>query len=234
MFEEIYKNLFADGLYIYLLDGLKVTLLVSIISLAISFFLGLGLALIKTSKNDLNPSWSDPKGFCLNLLDKLANLFITIIRGTPTTIQLLIMFNVILVNLDNLIIVAIVTFSLNSAAYMSEVMRGGLLAVDRGEIEAARSLGLSYGQTLAKVSLPQAIRKALPALGNEVITLLKETSITGFIGLADLTRGASIIISKTFKASIPYFAAALIYLVIVICIEQIFKKLERRMNHVRS
>ena len=234
MFEEIYKNLFADGLYIYLLDGLKVTLLVSIISLAISFFLGLGLALIKTSKNDLNPSWSDPKGFFLNLLDKLANLFITIIRGTPTTIQLLIMFNVILVNLDNLIIVAIVTFSLNSAAYMSEVMRGGLLAVDKGEIEAARSLGLSYGQTLAKVSLPQAIRKALPALGNEVITLLKETSITGFIGLADLTRGASIIISKTFKASIPYFAAALIYLVIVIGIEQIFKKLERRMNHVRS
>lgn len=234
MFEEIYNNLFADGLYIYLLDGLKVTLLVSLISLAISFFLGLGLALIKTSKNDLNPSWSDPKGFCLNLLDKLANLFITIIRGTPTTIQLLIMFNVILVNLDNLIIVAIVTFSLNSAAYMSEVMRGGLLSVDKGEIEAARSLGLSYGQTLAKVSLPQAIRKALPALGNEVITLLKETSITGFIGLADLTRGASIIISKTFKASIPYFAAALIYLVIVIGIEQIFKKLERRMNRVRS
>ncbi len=234
MFEEIYNNLFADGLYIYLLDGLKVTLLVSIVSLAISFFLGLGLALIKTSKNDLNPSWSDPKGFCLNLLDKLANLFITIIRGTPTTIQLLIMFNVILVNLDNLIIVAIVTFSLNSAAYMSEVMRGGLLSVDKGEIEAARSLGLSYGQTLAKISLPQAIRKALPALGNEVITLLKETSITGFIGLADLTRGASIIISKTFKASIPYFAAALIYLVIVIGIEQIFKKLERRMNHVRN
>lgn len=234
MFEEINNNLFADGLYIYLLDGLKVTLLVSIISLAISFFLGLGLALIKTSKNDLNPSWSNPKGFCLNLLDKVANLFITIIRGTPTTIQLLIMFNVILVNLDNLIIVAIVTFSLNSAAYMSEVMRGGLLAVNKGEIEAARSLGLSYGQTLAKVSLPQAIRKALPALGNEVITLLKETSITGFIGLADLTRGASIIISKTFKASIPYFAAALIYLLIVIGIEQIFKKLERRMNHVRS
>lgn len=234
MFEEIYNNLFADGLYIYLLDGLKVTLLVSLISLVISFFLGLGLALIKTSKNDLNPSWSNPKGFCLNILDKLANLFITIIRGTPTTIQLLIMFNVILVNLDNLIIVAIVTFSLNSAAYMSEVMRGGLLSVDKGEIEAARSLGLSYGQTLAKVSLPQAIRKALPALGNEVITLLKETSITGFIGLADLTRGASIIISKTFKASIPYFAAALIYLVIVIGIEQIFKKLERRMNHVRS
>lgn len=234
MFEEIYNNLFADGLYIYLLDGLKVTLLVSIISLAISFILGLGLALIKTSKNDLNPSWSDPKGFCLNLLDKVANLFITIIRGTPTTIQLLIMFNVILVNLDNLIIVAIVTFSLNSAAYMSEVIRGGLLAVDKGEIEAARSLGLSYGQTLAKVSLPQAIRKSLPALGNEVITLLKETSITGFIGLADLTRGASIIISKTFKASIPYFAAALIYLLIVIGIEQVFKKLERRMNYVRS
>lgn len=234
MFNLIKTNLLDDNLYIYLLEGLKITLLVSIVSLILSFILGLILAIIKKAKLDLNPKWDNPKGFALNLLDKLAGLFITIIRGTPSTIQLLIMFNVILVGLDNLVIIAIATFTLNSAAYMSEVIRSGLNSVSKGEVEAARSLGLSYSQALFKISLPQALRNALPALGNEVITLLKETSISGFIGLADLTRGASIIISKTFKASVPYFAAALIYLIIVILIEQAFKAMERKVKHVRS
>lgn len=234
MFDLIKTNLLDDNLYIYLLEGLKITLLVSIVSLILSFILGLILAIIKKAKLDLNPKWDNPKGFALNLLDKLAGLFITIIRGTPSTIQLLIMFNVILVGLDNLVIIAIATFTLNSAAYMSEVIRSGLNSVAKGEVEAARSLGLSYSQALFKISLPQALRNALPALGNEVITLLKETSISGFIGLADLTRGASIIISKTFKASVPYLAAALIYLIIVILIEQAFKAMERKVKHVRS
>lgn len=234
MIEEIKTSLLVDNLYIYLLDGLKVTLLVSAVSLVISFILGLILAIIKTSKKDLNPTWNEPKGIFLNLLDKFANLFTTIIRGTPTTIQLLIMFNVILTGIDNLIIIAIATFSINSSAYMSEVIRGGIESVDKGQIEAARSLGLSYRQTFIKITLPQALRNSLPALANEVITLLKETSISGFIGLVDLTRGASIIISKTFKASIPYFTAALIYLIIVMGIEKFFKYLERKMTNARN
>ena len=234
MFDLIKTNLLDGNLYMYLIEGLKITLLVSTISLILSFILGIILAIIRKAKIDLNPKWDNPKGFALNLLDKLAGLFITIIRGTPSTIQLLIMFNVILVGLDNLVIIAIATFTLNSAAYMSEVIRSGLNSVAKGEVEAARSLGLSYKQALFKISLPQALRNALPALGNEVITLLKETSISGFIGLADLTRGASIIISKTFKASVPYFAAALIYLIIVILIEQAFKAMERKVKHVRS
>ena len=208
MFDLIKTNLLDGNLYMYLIEGLKITLLVSTISLMLSFILGLILAIIRKAKIDLNPKWDNPKGFTLNILDKLAGLFITIIRGTPSTIQLLIMFNVILVGLDNLVIIAIATFALNSSAYMSEVIRSGLNSVAKGEVEAARSLGLSYNEALFKISLPQALRNALPALGNEVITLLKETSISGFIGLADLTRGASIIISKTFKASVPYFAAA--------------------------
>ena len=234
MFDLIKTDLLADNLYMYLIEGLKITLLVSTISLILSFILGLILAIIRKAKIDLNPRWDNPKGFTLNILDKLAGLFITIIRGTPSTIQLLIMFNVILVGLDNLVIIAIATFALNSSAYMSEVIRSGLNSVAKGEVEAARSLGLSYNEALFKISLPQALRNALPALGNEVITLLKETSISGFIGLADLTRGASIIISKTFKASVPYFAAALIYLIIVILIEQAFKAMERKIQHVRS
>lgn len=234
MFDLIKTNLLDGNLYMYLIEGHKITLLVSTISLMLSFILGLILAIIRKAKIDLNPKWDNPKGFTLNILDKLAGLFITIIRGTPSTIQLLIMFNVILVGLDNLVIIAIATFALNSSAYMSEVIRSGLNSVAKGEVEAARSLGLSYNEALFKISLPQALRNALPALGNEVITLLKETSISGFIGLADLTRGASIIISKTFKASVPYFAAALIYLIIVILIEQAFKVMERKIQHVRS
>lgn len=234
MFDLIKANLLDGNLYMYLIEGHKITLLVSTISLMLSFILGLILAIIRKAKIDLNPKWDNPKGFTLNILDKLAGLFITIIRGTPSTIQLLIMFNVILVGIDNLVIIAIATFALNSSAYMSEVIRSGLNSVAKGEVEAARSLGLSYNEALFKISLPQALRNALPALGNEVITLLKETSISGFIGLADLTRGASIIISKTFKASVPYFAAALIYLIIVILIEQAFKVMERKIQHVRS
>lgn len=226
------KNNLIDGKnYTYLLEGLKTTVIVTSFALLIGLILGLLIAIIRTSAKELNPTWSSLSGFLFNLIDKLAGFFVTIIRGTPTTIQLLILFNVFLVNLDNLRLVAIIAFGLNSAAYMSELFRGGLQAVDKGEKEAARSLGLSYWQTLRKVSLPQAFRFSLPALGNEVITLFKETSISGFIGLVDLTRGASIIISKTFQAAIPYFAAALIYLVIVLILEQVFKKLERNYNY---
>lgn len=114
---------------------------------------------------------------------------------------------------------------------MSEVFRGGINSVDKGEIEAARSLGLSYEKTAKLVVIPQAMKNSLPALGNEVITLFKETSISGFIGLVDLTRGAGIIISRTFSAAIPYLAAALIYLLVVLLLEKIFKKLEERMAH---
>lgn len=137
------------------------------------------------------------------------------------------MFNVILVNLDNLMLVAIISFALNSSAYMSELFRGGINSVAKGEKEAARSLGLSNFQTMKKVTMPQALKNSLPALGNEVITLFKETSIAGFIGLADLTRGASIVISQTFDAATAYFSAAIIYLVIVLIIEKIFKEIER-------
>ncbi|MDY6065637.1 MAG: ABC transporter permease subunit [Finegoldia sp.] len=228
---KIQNNLINGKNYTYLLEGLKTTIIVTIFALIIGLVLGILIAIIRTSAKELDPSLKSAKGFFLKFIDKLAGLFVTIIRGTPTTIQLLILFNVFLVNLDNLRLVAIIAFGLNSAAYMSELFRGGLQAVDKGEKEAARSLGLSYWQTLKKVVLPQGFKFSLPALGNEVITLFKETSISGFIGLVDLTRGASIIISKTFQAAIPYFAAALIYLVIVLVLEQIFKKLERNYDY---
>lgn len=226
--QAIYNSLIVDKRWIYLWDGLKITLIVTFFALIIGLGLGFLIAIVRSSYKDLKPSWSSPKGFLLSLANTIFSAFVTFIRGTPTTIQLLIMFNIIMVNLDNLVIVAIATFGLNSAAYISEIFRGGIQTVSKGEREAARSLGMSYGQSLQKVVLPQAFKNSLPGLGNEVITLLKETSISGFIGLADLTRGAGIIISQTFSATIPYFAAALIYLLLVLGLEKIFAYLERK------
>ena len=196
-------------------------------ALILSFILGLIIALVRSAKIDIGDELSGLPKFLLTVIDKIFALFVSIIRGTPSTIQLLIMFNVILVNLDNLVLVAIISFALNSSAYMAELFRGGINSVSKGEKEAARSLGLSNLQMMKKVVMPQAVKNSLPALGNEVITLFKETSIAGFIGLADLTRGASIVISQTFDAATAYFSAAIIYLVIVLVMEKIFKELEK-------
>lgn len=227
--KDIYKNLIEGNRWLYLVDGLKTTVIVTFFSLIIGFVLGLLIAVIKTSHKDLNPKWNNPRGFLLNLANKISGFYITIIRGTPTTIQLLIMFNIFLAGIDNLKLVATLTFGLNSAAYMAEIFRGGIQSVDKGEMEAARSLGMGYVQMMKYVVIPQAFKNSLPALGNEIITLFKETSVSGYIGLIDLTRGASIIISNTFTAAIPYFSAAMIYLVVVLLLEKLFKYLEGRM-----
>lgn len=227
IFGRFKSNIIDNGAYKYLLDGLKTTLIVTICALIISFALGLLIALVRAANIDQAYENNGFGSVLINILDKIFALFVSIIRGTPSTIQLLIMFNVILVNLDNLMLVAIISFALNSSAYMSELFRGGINSVAKGEKEAARSLGLSNFQTMKKVTMPQALENSLPALGNEVITLFKETSIAGFIGLADLTRGASIVISQTFDAATAYFSAAIIYLVIVLIIEKIFKEIER-------
>ena len=227
IFGRFKSNIIDNGAYKYLLDGLKTTLIVTICALIISFALGLLIALVRAANIDQAYENNGFGSVLINILDKIFALFVSIIRGTPSTIQLLIMFNVILVNLDNLMLVAIISFALNSSAYMSELFRGGINSVAKGEKEAARSLGLSNFQTMKKVTMPQALKNSLPALGNEVITLFKETSIAGFIGLADLTSGASIVISQTFDAATAYFSAAIIYLVIVLIIEKIFKEIER-------
>ncbi len=225
---DIQYNLIADHRWHYLIDGLQTTLLVTVFSVIIGITFGFLLALIRSAHRDLQPKWNTPTGFLFNLANKIASIFITIIRGTPSMIQLLMMFNIFLAAVDNLPLVCILTFGLNSSAYVSEIFRAGLQSVPAGQVEAARSLGLSYAETLRKVVMPQAFKLSLPPLGNEVITLFKETSISGTIGLIDVTRGASIIITKTFQASIPYFAAALIYLFFVLLLERLFNTLEKR------
>lgn len=229
--QALYDNLIAGNMWTYLLDGLVTSLIVTFFSVIIGLSLGFVLALIRTSYKDLNDNDGDGAGPLLKIANRLASLFVTVIRGTPSMIQLLLMFNVFLAAVDNLILVCLLTFGLNSAAYVSEIFRAGIQSVPKGQKEAARSLGMTYMEMVFKIVVPQALKISLPALGNEMITLFKETSISGTIGLIDITRGAGIIISKTFKAAIPYFAAALIYLSVVLLLEAVFRRLERKNNY---
>lgn len=221
----MWELLVESGHYKYLLSGLQITLLVSVFSLFLGYFFGLLLAMIRKYHQDTGK---------LKIFATLSDIYISIIRGTPSTLQLLIMFHVILANVNNLVAVAIISFGMNSSAYMAEVYRTGIQSVDAKELEAGRALGLTYGQTFFHVLLPQAIKKSLPAIGNETITVFKETSVAGLIGLVDLTRASGIIMSLTYKASIPYLAAGMIYFLGVLLLEKLFQFIEGRVAYVKN
>lgn len=229
--QDLYFNFVKDQRYLYLVNGLKTTLIVTFFALVFSFIVGMLICFIRVSYADYKPTKKTFGYVLFSIVNKIAELYVTIIRGTPTALQLLLMFNGFLASVDNLVLVCILTFGINSSAYLSEIFRGGFLSVDRGEIEAGRSLGLSYLETTRHIRIPLALKNSLPAIGNECITLFKETSISGFIGLMDLTRGSDIILSTTFNATLPYLAAALIYLLGVIIMEKIFNHLEKRSSH---
>lgn len=220
--ERLYLNFVKDDRWMYLTNGLINTLEITLFAMLIGIFLGFLLAIIRVA-HDKNGS--------LPVLNVLAKLYITIIRGTPVMVQLLIIYYVIFAAVDiNKILVAVIAFGLNSAAYVSEVVRSGIMSIDNGQFEAGKSLGLKFSTTMIHVILPQAFKNILPALGNEFISLLKETSISGYIGLMDLTRGGDIIRSVTYEAFIPLIAVALIYLVIVILLSAGVSRLERRLK----
>ena len=167
----------------------------------------------------------------LKILNWICKAYITIIRGTPTMIQLLIIYYVVFASVNiNAVFVAIVAFGLNSSAYIAEIVRSGLYSIDKGQLEAGRSLGFNYSKTLWYFILPQAVKNILPALGNEFIVLLKETSISGYIGILDLTRGGDLIRSRTYDAFMPLIAVALIYLALVMFLSMLVGRLERRLK----
>ena len=220
MLDSFYRAFVAEQRYLLYLDGLKVTILVSVIAILIGVALGTILALMRLTAEQKGKS---------TLLSKIAYVYIDIIRGTPTLTQLMIMYFVILKG-QNGLLVGSLTFGLNSAAYVAEIIRAGIQAVDQGQMEGGRSLGLSYVQTMKDIILPQAIKNILPALGNEFIVLIKETSIIGYIGMMDLTKGAMLIQSRTYNAFWPLMAAAVIYLVIIGILTWGMNKLERRLR----
>lgn len=206
----------------YLIDGFIVTIEIAAAAAIMGIALGFLIAVVRST--------ADLTGR-LRVLDCFCRLYLTVVRGTPIVVQLLIIYFVIFGAFDiSKVLVAIVAFGLNSAAYVAEIIRSGIMSVDRGQMEAGRSLGLSYGCTMRSVILPQAFKNVLPALGNEFIVLLKETSICGYIALQDLTKGGDIIRSQTYDAFLPLFAVALIYLSLVMLLSHLLKKLELRLK----
>lgn len=220
---EKFKNDFlTDNRYQFVLTGLKNTVLIAFCAALMGIVIGFVVAVIRSTHD---------KTGTLKIGNFICNLYLTIIRGTPTMVQLLIIYYVIFGSVSiNKILVAILAFGINSGAYVAEIFRSGIMSIDNGQFEAASSLGLSYKKTFIYVILPQAFKNVLPALANEFIVLLKETSISGYIGLTDLTRGGDIIRSITYDAMLPLLVVALVYLVMVVILSALVKKLERRLR----
>ena len=218
-----FKSCFIDdNRYQYLLQGLGNTLIITFFAIILSVILGTLIAIVR-ARHECKGDWKIPNMLC--------QLYLTIMRGTPTMVQLLIIYYVVFASADvNKILVAVIAFGLNSAAYIAEVIRSGIMSVDNGQMEAGRSLGLSYGKTMRLIILPQAFKNVLPAMGNELITLLKETSISGYIGLVDLTKGSDIIRSITYEAMMPLGVVACLYLVLVLGLNAGVRRLEKRLR----
>ncbi len=219
--EKLYQNFIEDNRFMYLVGGLGNTLVITVFAALLGIVIGFLVAIIRSTSEQTGKK---------NIFDYICRLYLTVIRGTPTMIQLLIMYYVVFASTDNKILVAILAFGINSGAYVAEVVRSGIMSIDKGQMEAGRSLGFSYAQTMWVVILPQAFKNCLPALLNEFITLLKETSISGYIGLTDLTHGGNIIRSRTFEAFIPLISVALIYLIIVMILTSLEGRVERRLR----
>lgn len=220
--EQFTLNFINDNRYQYILQGFVNTLIITLLAALLGIALGFLVAIIRSS-HDKTGHMKIPNFIC--------QVYLTVVRGTPTMIQLLIIYYVIFATVNvSKVLAAVVAFGLNSGAYVAEIVRSGIMSVDEGQSEAGRSLGLNYRQTMQFIIMPQAFKNVLPALGNEFIVLLKETSISGYIGLTDLTHGGDIIRGITFSTFMPLIAVALIYLLLVTGLSWCVNKLERRLR----
>ncbi len=226
---QCYQTFIYADRWKFFTDGLKITFIVTIGALILGVIIGLIIAVIRTS-HDLS---SKKPNIVLKILNTISNIYLTVIRGTPMMVQLLIMGFVIMVPKTEAatITCGIVTLGINSGAYVAEIARSGIMSIDRGQMEAGRSLGFNYVQTMWHFIIPQAVKNILPALGNEMITLLKDTSLVSVIALRDVTKQAQNIVSITYQAYVPYISLALIYLVIVIILTKLLGILERRLRN---
>ncbi len=209
-------------------DGLLVTFIVTIGALLLGVVIGLIIAIIRSSHDNMQRK----PHFILRILNAICKVYLTVIRGTPMMVQLLIMGFVIMIPKSEFqtIVCGIVTLGINSGAYVAEIVRSGIMSINAGQSEAGRSLGFNYFQTMLYIVVPQAFKNVLPALGNEMITLLKDTSLVTVIALTDVTKAAQIIVSKTYTAIIPYISLALIYLIIVMALTKLLAIFERRLR----
>ena len=221
--ERFYLNFIADDRWKYLVNGLKVTLTITFFALIIGVVLGFLVAIVRLTYDKTGK---------LKILNLICKVYLTVIRGTPVVVQLLIIYFIIFGSVDiNKTLVAVMAFGFNSGAYVAEIFRSGIMSIDDGQFEAGRSLGFNYAQTMFYIIMPQAFKNVLPALGNEFIVLLKETSVSGYIALEDLTKGGDIIRSRTYDAFMPLIAVAVIYLVMVMIFTKLVNMLERRLRN---
>lgn len=222
--DTLYYSLIYDNRYKYIIEGLFNTILIAFFAVILGIIIGIIVALIR-NYYDNNKK--------LGILDFISKCYVNIIRGTPVILQLMIIYYVVFKSVDiNILIVGILAFGINSGAYVSEIIRSGINSIDKGQMEAGLSLGLKYGTIMKNIILPQAIKNILPALGNEFITLLKETSVGAYIGIIELTKASDIIASRTYDYFFPLIIVALIYLLLTLSLAKLISKLERKLNNV--
>ena len=225
MFEELKAqfvlNFITDDRWMSLFWGLVVTLKITYFAVILGFVLGFSVAIVRNVYENTKK---------LKILNFICNVYLTVIRGTPVVVQLLIIYFVIFssIRIDKSI-AAILAFGINSGAYQAEIFRSGINSIPKGQMEAGRSLGFSYAQTMVNIIMPQAIKNVLPTLGNEFIVLMKETSVAGYIALEDLTKAGDVIRSRTYSAMMPFLAVALLYLIMVMFFTYLLKLFERRL-----
>ena len=219
----LYKTFIYDDRYLFFLEGLKFTLIIAFFSILLGLFLGLLTSIIRDYYRETKK---------LKLLSKICDIYVYVIRGTPTILQLMILYYVVFKSSTlSPIVVGTIAFGINSGAYVSEIFRAGFEGIDKGQREASKTLGLNYIRTMRYVIFPQALAKIFPALGNEVITLVKETSIAGYIGIVELIKAADIISSRTYDYFFPLVVSAIVYLLLTYVLSKIMKYGERKLNH---
>lgn len=222
IYQDFYNSIIYQDRYQYILEGVGNTILIAFFAVILGILIGIIISLTNNYHKETNR---------LKILNWLGNAYVTIIRGTPSLLQLMIIYYVIFRTVDiNLIIVGSLSFGINSGAYVSEIIRAGIESIDVGQKEAGYALGLSYTKVMNKIVLPQAFKNILPALGNEFITLLKETSVASYIGILELTKAGDIIASRTYNYFFPLIIVAIIYLILTTGMARILKRVERRLR----
>ena len=223
LYEKFYDSVIYDDRYKYIFEGLFNTLLIAFFAVIIGIVIGILIALVRHNY-EVNKKF--------RVLNKIVTWYVNIIRGPPVLLQLMIIYYVIFKSVDiSIIIVGVIAFGLNSGAYVSEIIRSGINSIDKGQMEAGLSLGLSYNKTMFYIIMPQAIKNIMPALGNEFITLIKETSTGAYIGIMELTKASDIIASRTYDYFFPLLIIAIIYLLLTLGLTKLVNVLERRLNN---
>lgn len=216
----------------YLTDGLITTLKITFVACILGIVIGVIIAMVRATwdknKEDMRPGLGKS---LLGVGNAICQVYLTIIRGTPVVVQLLITYYIIFASSKNGVAIAMLAFGINSGAYVAEIIRGGIMATDNGQFEAGRSLGFNYVQTMRYIVVPQVLKDVLPTLANEFIVLLKETSVAGYVAVVDLTKGGDIIRGVTYSPFMPLIAVALIYLVLVLFFTWLVGRLERRLRN---